>query len=75
MDALARVAPFDLADASALAEHDEYGSVVADLDMGWKDIKVAVEYDGEQHRKDHRQYTWDIRRLEILERRGWIVVR
>lgn len=54
---------------------DEFGDVMAYLDMGWEDVKVAVEYDGEQHRSDRRQYTWDIRRLEMLERRGWIVVR
>jgi very-short-patch-repair endonuclease len=51
------------------------GDVVAYLDLGWEDVKVAVEYDGEQHRHDRRQYTWDIRRLEMLERLGWIVIR
>jgi hypothetical protein len=54
---------------------DEFGNAVAYLDMGWEDVKVAVEYDGEQHRTDRRQYTWDVRRLEIVERLGWIVVR
>jgi very-short-patch-repair endonuclease len=54
---------------------DEFGEVIAYLDMGWKDLKVAVEYDGEQHRTDRRQYIRDIRRLEILERRGWIIIR
>jgi hypothetical protein len=54
---------------------DEFGDVFAYLDMGWEDVKVAVEYDGEQHRSDRRQYTWDVRRLEMVERRGWILVR
>lgn len=54
---------------------DEFGSVFAYLDMGWDDVEVAVEYDGEQHRNDRRQYTRDVRRLETLERLGWIVVR
>lgn len=54
---------------------DEFGNPFAYLDMGWEDVKVAVEYDGEQHRNDRRQYTWDIRRLESLERLGWIVIR
>lgn len=54
---------------------DEFGDAVAYLDMGWEDVKVAVEYDGEQHRVDRSQYTWDVRRLEMLERRGWIVIR
>jgi hypothetical protein len=54
---------------------DEFGSAFAYLDMGWEDLKVAVEYDGEQHRGDRRQFGWDIRRLERLQRKGWIVIR
>jgi very-short-patch-repair endonuclease len=45
------------------------------LDMGWEDVMVAVEYDGEQHRLDRWQYTKDIRRSEALERLGWLVIR
>ena len=54
---------------------DGYGKVFAYLDLGWPDIRVAVEYDGEQHRTDRQQYVWDLRRQERLERLGWIVVR
>lgn len=54
---------------------DEFGDVLAYLDMGWEEVEVAVEYDGDQHRSDRRQYVWDVRRLEMLERRGWIVIR
>jgi hypothetical protein len=54
---------------------DELGSVIAYLDMGWENPKVAVEYDGDQHRSDRSQYNWDIRRLEILQQLGWIVIR
>lgn len=54
---------------------DEWGELVAYLDMGWEELMVAVEYDGEQHRNDRRQYSWDIRRKEILERLGWTVIR
>jgi very-short-patch-repair endonuclease len=54
---------------------DEFGDLIVYLDMGWEDVKVAVEYDGEQHRSDRWQYTWDIRRSEMLERLGWIVIR
>ena len=45
------------------------------LDMGWPDLMVAVEYDGEHHRTDPLQYRKDIRRLESLERMGWIIIR
>jgi hypothetical protein len=48
---------------------------VALLDMGWKRYKVAVEYDGDQHRTSRRQYVRDIRRIQALEACGWIVVR
>lgn len=48
---------------------------VAFLDMGWPDFKVAVEYDGDHHRKDRRQYVKDIARLQMLEAMGWIVIR
>ncbi len=54
---------------------DETGSAIAYLDMGWEDIKVAAEYDGEQHRTDRYQYNWDVRRSEILHRLGWTVIR
>jgi hypothetical protein len=55
---------------------NEWGWREAYLDMGWEDIKVAVEYDGDQHRSDRRQYVKDIRRLEMLDQRyGWLVVR
>ena len=48
---------------------------VAFLDMGWRDFQVAVEYDGDHHRKDRRQYVKDIARLRMLEALGWIVIR
>jgi hypothetical protein len=54
---------------------NEWGWPEAYLDMGWEDIKVAIEYDGDQHRSSRYQYVKDIRRLERLARMGWIVVR
>lgn len=45
------------------------------LDMGWRDCMVAVEYDGDQHRVDRWRYVNDIKRLETLERLGWLVIR
>jgi Protein of unknown function (DUF559) len=51
------------------------GIPVAYLDMGWPERLLAVEYDGDQHRSDRRQYVKDIRRTETLERLGWTVVR
>ena len=45
------------------------------LDMGWEKHKVAVEYDGDHHRSDRRQYARDQWRLRKLEELGWIIVR
>lgn len=51
------------------------GYPFAFLDMGWQDLLVAVEYDGDQHRVDRWQYVKDVHRIDELERRGWIVIR
>lgn len=45
------------------------------VDMGWREWKVAVEYDGVQHWNDPRQRSWDIERIALLEAAGWTVVR
>lgn len=56
--------------------YDPYGVLLAVLDMGWRDIKVAVEYEGDHHRTDRRVFNHDITRLETLTMElGWIVVR
>lgn len=54
---------------------DEYGQVVARLDMGYREQRVGVEYDGVQHWTDPRQRRRDIERLADLEALGWIVLR
>jgi very-short-patch-repair endonuclease len=43
--------------------------------MGWADVKVAVEYDGEHHRLDAMAYRKDLIRLEYIQSLGWIVIR
>lgn len=45
------------------------------LDMGWEDIMLAVEYDGDQHWTDPAQYAWDVDRQEYIDRVGWTVIR
>jgi hypothetical protein len=45
------------------------------VDMGWREWKVAVEYDGAQHWTDSRQRSWDIERIALLEAAGWVVIR
>ncbi len=54
---------------------NEYGVLIAEVDMGYEDLKIALEYEGDHHRTDRRQFTKDIRRHEALIELGWIVVR
>jgi len=51
------------------------GQLVAYLDMGWDEPKVALEYDGDHHRTDRRQYVKDIRRAEMVDGMGWQVIK
>ncbi|KZS71236.1 hypothetical protein A4G29_16030 [Mycobacterium kansasii] len=51
------------------------GMPFAYLDLGWEDYMVAVEYDGDHHQRDRQQYVKDIRRVELLEQMGWIIIR
>ena len=43
--------------------------------MGWAEFKVAVEYDGEQHRVDLAQYRGDVARSEYIDGLGWRRIR
>jgi very-short-patch-repair endonuclease len=55
--------------------HNDLGRVVRRIDMGWPDVMVGVEYDGEQHFTNPDDYAADIERLEFLAARGWLIVR
>jgi hypothetical protein len=54
--------------------YNEYGVLVAVLDLGWEDIKVAADYDGDHHRTRVR-FNKDVRRHEEVTELGWIDVR
>lgn len=49
--------------------------LVGVLDMGWENYMVALEYEGDQHRTDRRQFVKDIDRLRKLSELGWTVIR
>jgi very-short-patch-repair endonuclease len=44
-------------------------------DMGWPELRIAVEYDGDYHRTSRRRYVMDQRKLRRLAALGWIVIR
>ncbi|HTY34832.1 hypothetical protein [Mycobacterium sp.] len=45
------------------------------LDMGWEDMMLAAEYDGEQHWTNPWQFARDVERQEYIAEAGWTVVR
>jgi very-short-patch-repair endonuclease len=45
------------------------------LDMGWKDLMLAVEYDGEHHRENPAVFAYDVQRSEDLVQLGWTRLR
>jgi hypothetical protein len=45
------------------------------LDMGWPELKLAIEYEGDHHRTDRVRFARDIARLEELVALGWTVIR
>lgn len=53
---------------------DEAGGFVARLDMGWRQWRVGVEYDGAHHWTDPAQRTKDIDRSAILADLGWHII-
>jgi hypothetical protein len=55
--------------------YGEYGVLVAVIDMGWEDIKVGADYEGDHHRTSRRRFNNDIRRAEAVTELGWIDVR
>ncbi|OBK46311.1 hypothetical protein [Mycobacterium sp. 1081908.1] len=55
--------------------YGEYGELVAVVDLGWEDLKIALEYEGDHHRTDRGQLRRDIERYEALHAMGWITIR
>lgn len=60
--------------STQIAVHENW-HLVGVLDLGWEEYKVAVEYDGDHHRSNRRQYVRDQCRLRKLQALGWIVIR
>lgn len=54
---------------------DDSGSWVARADFVWREARLIVEYEGDEHRADRRRWQADIARIQLLEDLGWKVVR
>lgn len=58
-----------------LPVYNEYGALIGEVDMGWRDRKLAVEYEGRHHRLSRAAFDKDIRRIDALLEAGWTVIR
>jgi len=54
--------------------YDDFGHLRYRLDMGWDEVMVAAEYDGELHRLPSR-LGYDIVRSEFVAHRRWTLIR
>jgi Protein of unknown function (DUF559) len=54
---------------------DGFSYPFARLDMGYRELKVGIEFDGAQHWTDPAQRTADIDRYAELAALGWVIIR
>lgn len=50
------------------------GEWVVRFDLCYPQLKLIIEYDGKQHRRDQAQWSRDLLRREWLERNGWRII-
>jgi very-short-patch-repair endonuclease len=53
----------------------DLGEHAVHLDLAYPDRRVAIEYDGDHHRTNARQFHLDVDRLWRIESGGWRIVR
>ena len=54
---------------------NRFGAEIANTDLGYRQYRVLIEYDGGQHREDPWQFGVDIERLDNLMEERWRVIR
>jgi Protein of unknown function (DUF559) len=54
---------------------DEHGHWLSRPDLCYRGMKLALEYEGDTHRTDKRQWRADMTRHEVLHDLGWTVLR
>ncbi|BBX17920.1 hypothetical protein CRI77_22280 [Mycolicibacterium duvalii] len=55
--------------------HDDYGGLIAELDMGWEEPKIAIDYEGDHHRRTRKEFNKGIRRHDAITEQGWDDIR
>ena len=52
----------------------EDGGWLALSDLSYPRLKIAIEYEGDQHRTNRKQWRRDKARRRLLEDHGWLVI-
>lgn len=55
--------------------HSQFKNRTLHPDLGYPDIKLAIEYEGDHHRTSPGQFANDIERRQLLEAEGWTILR
>jgi len=55
--------------------YDEGGQFVGCVDLAYPELRIAIEYEGDHHRLDARQWNRDILKHDRLVELGWRVIR
>jgi len=54
---------------------DAAGQFIGCVDLAYRALKIAFEYEGDHHRTDKAQWNRDLEKHELLVRAGWRVIR
>lgn len=66
----------DLPDAEPQLEVcDDQGNAIGHVDLGYDELRIAIEYDGRHHAEREEQFDYDVGRYTELESLGWHVMR
>ncbi|WP_349426929.1 hypothetical protein [Microbacterium sp. LWS13-1.2] len=55
--------------------YDDAGEFIGCVDLAYRGLKIAFEYEGDHHRTDKVQWSRDLEKHELLVRAGWRVIR
>ncbi|TQK19564.1 uncharacterized protein DUF559 [Microbacterium sp. SLBN-154] len=61
-----------------VTDHDVYGAAgefLGCVDLAYPELRIAIEYEGDQHRTDAAQWQRDLEKHERLTDAGWRVIR
>ncbi|PPL19707.1 hypothetical protein GY24_04360 [Microterricola pindariensis] len=53
----------------------DHGTLLLHPDLAWPNLRLVLEYEGDEHRESKRRFRADIRRREKFEAAGWRVIR